>query len=86
MVTISDQNDNAPTMDENPLTGTTSIVVLEDALVGTILAVVRASDPDVGDNAVIMYKISSGNDLGKVLFSRSVHKHCVPLRNPLTSV
>ncbi|CAI7993585.1 Protocadherin Fat 1 [Geodia barretti] len=65
VVTISDQNDNAPTMDENPLTGTTSIVVLEDALVGTILAVVRASDPDVGDNAVIMYKISSGNDLGK---------------------
>ena len=79
-MTISDQNDNAPTMDENPLTGTTSIVVLEDALVGTILAVVRASDPDVGDNAVIMYEISSGNDLGKVLFCTQTL--CV-IENPL---
>ena len=68
-MTISDQNDNAPVMDETPLTGTRDIVVVEDVTVGTVLAVVRATDTDVGDNAEILYEITSGNDLGKSHFS-----------------
>lgn len=55
-------------MDARPLTGTETIVILEDAPISSILAVVRATDPDVGINAVIEYYIISGNDAGnKVL-------------------
>ena len=74
-MTIRDQNDNAPTMDQNPLTGTKSIVVVEDVTVGTVLAVVRATDPDVGENAVICYGITSGNDLGNSCSCHSVYSH-----------
>ena len=63
-MTIGDQNDNAPEM-LDPLTGTRSIVILEDAPEGSILAVVIATDPDIGTNAAIQYEITSGNDLGE---------------------
>ena len=64
-ITISDENDNAPVMDPTPLTGTETIVILEDAPVSSILAVVQATDSDVGTNADIEYYIVSGNDEGK---------------------
>ena len=51
-------------MQSPPPTGTTNIVILEDTTVGSILAVVRATDADVGTNADIQYNIAGGNDLG----------------------
>ena len=52
-------------MDAVPLTGSESITLLESAPRGSILAVVRATDLDVGINAIIQYELTSGNVLGK---------------------
>ena len=65
VITISDQNDNAPIMDAMPLSGSEAIIILEDTPPGTILTVVQATDLDVGGNAHIHYQITERNDLGK---------------------
>ena len=65
VVRVQDQNDNPPIMDAVPTSGSESITLLESIPQNTIIAVVRATDADVGNNAHIAYAITSGNDLGK---------------------
>lgn len=68
---IGDVNDNNPDMDPSPLSGSSSITILENAALGTILVIVRATDADFGDNAHIQYEIDSGNDLGNYMIYSS---------------
>nr|DAA06606.1 TPA_inf: protocadherin gamma b4 isoform [Anolis carolinensis] len=54
---ISDINDNAPTFEKS----FSSIYVPENSPFGTSIFTIKASDPDTGPNAKIMYSILSSN-------------------------
>jgi len=67
VVTVSDENDNAPVF----LHSTYSGAVNEDALPGTIILVVMATDADVDPNNVVTYHIAAGDALGQFGVRRS---------------
>ena len=58
LVTILDQNDNVPTFSK-PLY---NLHVMENAVIGSNIGRVSATDPDLGDNGVIRFEISDGNE------------------------
>lgn len=60
-VIIEDINDNDPMFQNmDPV----EVSVVENAIDGSIVAVLTATDADVGTNAHIRYQITAGNDLG----------------------
>lgn len=67
VVTVSDENDNAPVFTHSSY----SAAVNEDALPGTIILDVMASDADVAPNNVVTYHISGGDVLGQFGVRRS---------------
>ena len=65
VVRITDVNDNAPqftSLPDNP-------EVSENAMIGSIVEVVGASDADQGTNAQLTYTIIGGNGQGRVTLS-----------------
>uniref|UniRef100_A0A8C6FYI7 Cadherin EGF LAG seven-pass G-type receptor 1 n=1 Tax=Moschus moschiferus TaxID=68415 RepID=A0A8C6FYI7_MOSMO len=56
-VTVLDINDNPPVFEKDEL----ELFVEENSPVGSVVARIRASDPDEGPNAQIMYQIVEGN-------------------------
>ncbi|XP_031529421.2 cadherin EGF LAG seven-pass G-type receptor 1 [Vicugna pacos] len=56
-VTVLDINDNPPVFERDEL----ELFVEENSPVGSVVAKIRASDPDEGPNAQIMYQIVEGN-------------------------
>jgi protocadherin-16/23 len=54
-VSVEDENDNRPEFGRNGYTGT----VREDALPGTPVLTVTATDPDLGPNARLVYSIAN---------------------------
>lgn len=64
-VTIDDENDNAPTFALPSYT----VKVREDIPVGSVVAIVSATDPDVGQGGEIRYSIVGGGDGGDGAFS-----------------
>ncbi|XP_075816371.1 cadherin EGF LAG seven-pass G-type receptor 1 isoform X1 [Microtus pennsylvanicus] len=56
-VTVLDINDNPPVFEKDEL----ELLVEENSPVGSVVARIRASDPDEGPNAQIMYQIVEGN-------------------------
>uniref|UniRef100_A0A7N4NZD4 Cadherin EGF LAG seven-pass G-type receptor 1 n=1 Tax=Sarcophilus harrisii TaxID=9305 RepID=A0A7N4NZD4_SARHA len=56
-VTVLDINDNPPVFDQDEL----ELFVEENSPVGSVVARIRAADPDEGPNAQIMYQIVEGN-------------------------
>lgn len=56
-VTVLDVNDNIPIVAET----THNFRVAEDAQPGDVVANVRATDPDVGENGNIFYRIAKGS-------------------------
>uniref|UniRef100_A0A4X2MBG7 Cadherin EGF LAG seven-pass G-type receptor 1 n=2 Tax=Vombatus ursinus TaxID=29139 RepID=A0A4X2MBG7_VOMUR len=56
-VTVLDINDNPPVFDRDEL----ELFVEENSPVGSVVARIRAADPDEGPNAQIMYQIVEGN-------------------------
>ncbi|XP_038612021.1 cadherin EGF LAG seven-pass G-type receptor 1 [Tachyglossus aculeatus] len=56
-VTVLDINDNPPVFERDEL----ELFVEENSPVGSVVARVRAADPDEGPNAQIMYQIVEGN-------------------------
>jgi len=67
VVTVSDDNDNAPVFLHSSYSG----AVNEDALPGTIILVVLATDADVAPNDVVTYHIAGGDILGQFGVRRS---------------
>jgi len=67
VITVGDENDNAPQF----VQGTYSGAVNEDALPGTIILVVAASDADVSPNNAISYNVAGGDPLGQFGVRRS---------------
>jgi len=67
VVTVSDENDNAPVF----LHATYSGAVNEDALPGTIILVVKATDADITPNNAVTYHIAGGDTLGQFGVRRS---------------
>lgn len=61
VVTVSDENDNAPVFLQSSYSG----AVNEDALPGTIILVVMATDADIVPNNVVTYHIAGGDVLGQ---------------------
>ncbi|VEN48444.1 unnamed protein product, partial [Callosobruchus maculatus] len=59
-VNVTDANNYAPAFENAPYTAT----VFEDAVVGTTVLVVSATDNDVGANAQITYSLDAGPDDG----------------------
>lgn len=56
-VVVNDVNDNPPQFTQKSY----SVTIAEDAAVNSLVAVVRATDPDTGDNADIRYSIAGQN-------------------------
>uniref|UniRef100_A0A8C9VE66 Cadherin EGF LAG seven-pass G-type receptor 1 n=1 Tax=Scleropages formosus TaxID=113540 RepID=A0A8C9VE66_SCLFO len=56
-VSVQDINDNAPVFEKDEL----DVLVEENSPVGSVVARITATDPDVGPNAQIMYQIVEGN-------------------------
>ncbi|XP_037369268.1 cadherin EGF LAG seven-pass G-type receptor 1 [Talpa occidentalis] len=56
-VTVLDINDNPPVFERDEL----ELLVEENSPVGSVVARIRADDPDEGPNAQIMYQIVEGN-------------------------
>jgi len=67
VVTVSDENDNAPVFLHSSYSG----AVNEDALPGTIILTVMATDADVAPNNVVTYHIAGGDVLGQFGVRRS---------------
>ena len=67
IVTVSDENDCPPVF----LHSTYSGAVNEDALPGTIILVVTATDADIAPNNVVTYHIAEGDVLGQFGVRRS---------------
>jgi len=67
VVMVSDENDNPPVFSQSSY----SAAVNEDALPGTIILVVTASDADVAPNNVVTYHIAGGDVLGQFGVRRS---------------
>ena len=61
VVSVSDENDNAPVFVHSSYSG----AVNEDALPGTIILVVMATDADVTPNNKVTYHIAGGDVLGQ---------------------
>ena len=57
MVEILDENDNSPQFQSS-----TSVAVREDALVGSQIYTVVATDIDVAENGKMVYEIVGGNE------------------------
>ena len=57
-ITVTDINDNVPTFSQASYTA----AVTENALIGTVITTVEASDEDAIDNAVIEYSLASPTD------------------------
>ena len=64
-VTIDDENDNAPSFALPSYT----VKIREDIPVGSVVAIVSASDPDVGQGGEVRYTLEGGGDGGEVIFS-----------------
>ncbi|KAH9503770.1 hypothetical protein Btru_066586 [Bulinus truncatus] len=56
-VMVKDENDNPPVFIALP-----SVIIPEDVTVGSKLATVKATDRDSGDNGVILFTITKGNN------------------------
>lgn len=56
-IIINDQNDNAPVFERSMY----NISVFEDVALGTRILTVSATDEDIGNNAIVNYYITSGN-------------------------
>ncbi|XP_075430641.1 cadherin EGF LAG seven-pass G-type receptor 3 isoform X2 [Ascaphus truei] len=56
-VTVQDVNDNAPVFPADEF----EVFVKENSIVGSVVAKIKATDPDEGLNAQIMYQIVEGN-------------------------
>lgn len=67
VVTVSDENDNPPVFTQSSY----SAAVNEDALPGTIILVITATDADVAPNNVVTYHIAGGDVLGQFGVRRS---------------
>jgi len=67
VVTVSDENDNAPVFIHSSYSG----AVNEDALPGTIILVVMATDADIAPNNKVTYHIAGGDVLGQFGIRRS---------------
>lgn len=67
VVTVGDENDNAPQFAQATYSG----AVNEDALPGTIILTVAAFDADVAPNNAISFSISDGDPLGQFGVRRS---------------
>ena len=65
VVRLTDVNDNAPQFTSLPVNPEVS----ENAMIGTIVEVVGASDADQGTNAQLTYTIIRGNGQGRVTLS-----------------
>ena len=57
IVSILDQNDNAPVFINGPF----QFSVLENVSSGHVVGIIEATDSDAGDNALVQYRISQGN-------------------------
>ncbi|XP_002935957.3 protocadherin alpha-8 [Xenopus tropicalis] len=55
LITVQDSNDNAPAFQESAY----EVTLLENAMKGTLVAKVIATDPDEGDNGKVTYEFSS---------------------------
>lgn len=64
-VTIDDENDNAPAF----ALPSHTVKVREDIPVGSVVAIVSATDPDVGQGGEIRYLLVGGGDGGDGIFS-----------------
>jgi protocadherin Fat 1/2/3 len=64
-VTIDDENDNAPSF----ALQTYTVKVREDIPVGSVVAIVSATDPDVGQGGEVRYTLVGGGDGGEGIFS-----------------
>jgi protocadherin Fat 1/2/3 len=64
-VTIDDENDNAPSF----ALPTYTVKIREDIPVGSVVAIVSASDPDVGQGGEVRYTLEGGGDGGEGIFS-----------------
>ncbi|XP_076858052.1 si:ch211-199f5.1 [Brachyhypopomus gauderio] len=65
IINIVDQNDNAPTITQPPLTnGSAEVSLPRDAAPGYIVTRIKAKDMDTGLNAELIYKLIEGADLG----------------------
>lgn len=67
VVSVSDENDNAPVFTHSSYSG----AVNEDALPGTIILVVKATDADIAPNNMVTYHIAGGDVLGQFGVRRS---------------
>ncbi|KAM8930807.1 cadherin EGF LAG seven-pass G-type receptor 3 [Pelodytes ibericus] len=56
-VTVQDVNDNAPVFPADEF----EVFVKENSIVGSVVGKIKATDPDEGPNAQIMYQIVEGN-------------------------
>ncbi|KAJ9581851.1 hypothetical protein L9F63_003806 [Diploptera punctata] len=64
-VTIDDENDNAPAFALSSYT----VKVREDIPIGSVVAIVSATDPDVGQGGEVRYSLVGGGDGGEGIFS-----------------
>jgi protocadherin Fat 1/2/3 len=64
-VTIDDENDNAPSFALPSYT----VKVREDIPVGSVVAIVSATDPDVGQGGEVRYSLVGGTDGGEGVFT-----------------
>lgn len=67
VVTVTDENDNAPVFMQSTYSG----AVNEDALPGTIILTVTATDADIAPNNAVTYHIAGGDVLGQFGIRRS---------------
>ncbi|XP_069696735.1 fat-like cadherin-related tumor suppressor homolog [Periplaneta americana] len=64
-VTIDDENDNAPAF----ALPTYTVKIREDIPVGSVVAIVSATDPDVGQGGEVRYSLVGGVDGGEGIFT-----------------
>ncbi|XP_066289157.1 cadherin EGF LAG seven-pass G-type receptor 2-like [Branchiostoma lanceolatum] len=69
-VTVTDINDNAPTVVET----WSSEYILQSTPINSIVGLVRAEDPDAGENAILTYTIveEAGEDFSELFFINNV--------------
>ncbi len=58
-ITVLDENDFAPTFEENPMT----FILFENVSIGSTVGVINAIDNDIGTNAMIMYSLTGNSSL-----------------------
>ncbi|XP_050735767.1 cadherin-23-like [Eriocheir sinensis] len=70
-INITDVDDNPPVFVRFPGGKAVEVEVEEEAAIGTVAGYVAATDNDSGDNALIDYRITDGNDRGLFAINRT---------------